>query len=433
MLDVNREAAYLILLEMERESSFSNLAINNYFRNTKKNLPDSPDLVRRLVYGVTENRLYLDYFLDKILSKGLNSLNMKVQTILRLGSYQLEKMDSVPDYAAISTSVDLAKKYTKGFDKLVNASLRGWQRKKKEIQLPDENKLGDYLSIKYSCRREIVDILLAQRGEEAAEKILEKTLEPGVLTLRVNTYKSDIEEVTKELTGEGLHVEASSLSPRILKVEGDEINIPKLPCYKEGRVSIQSEESCLIADSCEAKPGDKILDVCAAPGGKTLAMAEAMGNTGEIVACDIYATRLDLIKRNADRLGVSILEYLEHDGREPLDKSYDGYFDIILVDAPCSGLGVMRKKPEIKQRVPNIEELQDVQKSILDNVKHNLRTSGRLIYSTCSLDKRENTEVINDFLTRNDNYSLVYERELLPHIDDIDGFYVAVLRKEKCN
>ena len=426
-IDINRDYAYKILLSMEKEGSFSNLAIKKHLDNSNDSL--SEGVVRRLVYGVTENRLYLDYFLDKILSKGISGTKDKVLTILRLGAYQLEMMDSVPDYAAIDTSVNLAKKYAKGTEGFVNGVLRAWQREKKSISLPNkETDLGGYLSIKYSCTPEIVDILIDQRGEKAAETILEKAFEIKDLTVRINRFKIGLDELKSRLTESGFGVEPSNLSNRSIRIIGED-SITNTPEYSEGFISIQSEESCWIADMCRPKPGDRVLDLCAAPGGKTLAMAEAMKNEGEILACDLYPHRLNLIEKNASRLGIDIVKTKALDGT--MLSSFDGMepFDVILVDAPCSGLGVMGKKPEIKLRKPDTDELTRTQYALLDNASGLVKSKGKLIYSTCTIDKRENHEILSRFLDNHKNFSLDYERELLPHQDNTDGFYLAIMNR----
>lgn len=428
-VDINRELAYKILLDMERENSFSNLAVKKYLDKANRDEEISPDLIRRLVYGVMENRIYIDYYLDRIISKGLSGTKDKALTILRLGAYQLEEMNSVPDYAAINTSVELAKKHCKGLDSFVNGVLRNWQRKKKYIPLPDPNKdLVDYLQVKYSCHPSIVNLLLKQRGQDECQRILKAFKTRRNPTVRVNTSKADANEISMSLKDYGIEVQEGTLSNRILKVKGKELNLVDTEEFKSGKISIQSEESCWIADMCEAKPGMRVLDVCAAPGGKTTALGEAMENQGEIIACDLYPHRLNLIKENANRLGLTIIQTKDLDATKEFVIKDEG-FHLVLVDAPCSGLGVIRNKPEIKLSAPDMDAIEKIQKAIIRNASNNVAKEGKLVYSTCTINKDENQEMVKGFLQEHPDFKLEYEKELLPHENGRDGFYIAILRR----
>lgn len=428
-VDINRELAYKILLDMERENSFSNLAVKKYLDKANRDEGISPDLIRSLVYGVMENRIYIDYYLDRIISKGLSGTKDKALTILRLGAYQLEEMNSVPDYAAINTSVELAKKHCKGLDSFVNGVLRNWQRKKKDIPLPDPNKdLVDYLQVKYSCHPSIVNLLLKQRGEDECQRILKAFKTRRNPTVRVNTSKADANEISMSLKDYGIEVQEGTLSNRILKVNGKELNLVDTEEFKSGKISIQSEESCWIADMCGAKPGMRVLDVCAAPGGKTTALGEAMENQGEIIACDLYPHRLNLIKENANRLGLTIIQTKDLDATNEFVIKDEG-FHLVLVDAPCSGLGVIRNKPEIKLSAPDMDAIEKTQRAIIRNASNNVAKEGKLVYSTCTINKDENQEMVKGFLQEHPDFKLEYEKELLPHENGRDGFYIAILRR----
>lgn len=428
-VDINRELAYKILLDMERENSFSNLAVKKYLDKANRDEGISPDLIRRLVYGVMENRIYIDYYLDRIISKGLSGTKDKALTILRLGAYQLEEMNSVPDYAAINTSVELAKKHCKGLDSFVNGVLRNWQRKKKDIPLPDPNKdLVDYLQVKYSCHPSIVNLLLKQRGQDECQRILKAFKTRRNPTVRVNTTKADANEISGSLKDYGIETQEGTLSNRILKVKGKELNLVDTEEFKRGKISIQSEESCWIADMCEAKPGMRVLDVCAAPGGKTTALGEAMENQGEIIACDLYPHRLNLIKENANRLGLTIIQTKDLDATKEFVIKDEG-FHLVLVDAPCSGLGVIRNKPEIKLSAPDMDAIEKTQRAIIRNASNNVAKEGKLVYSTCTINKDENQEMVKGFLQEHPDFKLEYEKELLPHENGRDGFYIAILRR----
>ncbi len=437
-MDRNREAAYKILLKIDKEGSFSNLAIKEFLSDKKDIDHFSAPLIRRLVYGVLEKRFSIDYFLDKLINKGIKGTKPEVLEILRLGAYQLSYMDNVPDYAAIHSSVDLTKKYKRGLDGFVNGVLRNWQRKKDSILLPDKDTDHQkYLSIKYSCHPDIVSLLIDQRGHKEAELILQgldgDERKKGI-SLRV---KGSVEAIIDYYSSDGYEVSLGSLSRRVIHLKKDDYQdsiTDSLP-YRDGLVSIQSEESCWIADLCEPNPGDRVLDVCAAPGGKTLAMAEVMNNSGEIIATDLYEHRLNLLEKNAKRLGINIVHTMCMDATKPFNgNEFVEPFDLVLVDAPCSGLGVMGKKPEIRLRKPEGEALVPIQRCILENASEMVKKGGLLVYSTCTIDKRENEDIVKNFLSENKGFQLEYEKQLLPlgeDEDSYDGFYLARLRKNK--
>lgn len=433
-MDPSREAAYTILLNMEKEGSYSNLQI----KKTLENNPDaSPDLVRRLVYGVTEKRIYLDYYLDKLLSQGVKSLKPGLLTLLRLGAYQLEFMDGVPDYAAISSSVELCKKHIKGMDKLTNGVLRGWQRKNnKGISLPSKNENStDYYSVMYSCHPSIIELIEKQYGESRVEAILKSNHEKKPLAVRINRIRAGNTDIKDALTKEGFVTLESKLSNRVLLIEKDtnkDVEITETDLYKQGAISIQSQESCFIADEVEPGEGERILDLCAAPGGKTFAMAESMKNQGIVDAFDVYPHRVSLIEEGKKRLGLDIVHARVLDGRM-VGNEKEEYYHRVLIDAPCSGLGVMRKKPEIKYKdfSLGIDELLKLQSELLESGAKALRKGGRLVYSTCTINYDENKGIVEDFLKSNKNYHLLRERQLMPDIDGYDGFYVAVIDKEQ--
>ena len=428
-MDKVRNAAYKILLEIIQDGGYSNLELNSYFNNQEV---ESEAVVRRLVYGVLEKQIYLDYYLDKLLAKGLAKTKASLATILRLGAYQLEFMDSIPDYAAIDTSVELAKEYTRGMDKLVNGVLRSWQREKESIPAPDINDSVNYLSVSKSVHPEIAKLMIQDYGPEKAESILGQEHNENIVRVRVNLAVSSVARIMKELDELGISYEVSDISPRVLLISNKGVRITELDMYKRGHISIQSEGSCWIADLVDAKAGERILDVCSAPGGKTLAMAESAGYKAEITACDIYEHRLNLVRENAERIGALNINTVELDATEifPDIIPFESY-DKVLVDAPCSGLGVMNAKPDIRLREPNTKELARIQHSILVNSSTRVKPGGKLIYSTCTLLNGENHEVVKKFLKGDTYFSLDKEEILLPDENKChDGFYCAVISRK---
>lgn len=423
-MDQNRKAAFLALKAIEKDSSYSNLEIASVI---KKLNPDSPAFVRELIYGTLENRLYLDYFLDRIVSRGIKSLNRDILVLLRMGIYQLVFMDSVPEYAAVSEIVNLAKKYFRGRDGFVNGVMRGFIRKKDEIPLPDRKKdNAKYLSVRYSCIPETVKLLIDQYGLQNTEKFLDFANSPAKMNIRVNLTQISLEEAEYKLRQIGFDTARSKLSERVLIVSGGDILESEL--YKKGEISVQSEESCFIADMMKAAPGETILDVCAAPGGKTCAMAESMSDSGRIIAFDKYEKRVALIEREAKRIGISCIEGVTADSTV-YNEAFEKYADGVLVDAPCSGIGVIRRKPEIKYKSfpENGKELADIQYKILCNAADYVRPGGRLVYSTCTVNRIENEDVIQRFTDENKDYLLERKFCLNPWDTETDGFFAALL------
>lgn len=426
-MDLNRKTAYCTLLEIEKNHAYSNLELN---RQIRENRPPEPAFVRELVYGVLENRLLLDYILDKLAAKGIKSVDVKALILLRMGLYQIIYMDSVPEYAAVGETVKLAKKIVSGRDGFINGMLRGYGRKKNEIRLPDpETDAAAYLSVRYSYAPWIVKLWISQYGRETAEELLAAGNRRPPLTVRVNTLKTDRSSLAEALRACGFETEASERCDRVLYVRGS--GLLDTEEYAKGLFSVQDEASVYAALSLEPAPGETVLDICAAPGGKSLAMAEIMENKGCIRSFDIYRHKLNLLEKEGDRLGISIVHPEENDGtklRADLIESADR----VLVDGPCSGLGVIRRKPEIKYR--EIEDdgrnLAEKQLQILKNSAEYVKKGGRLLYSTCTVNEIENTQVTERFLEQNRDFILLSKQQLLPHMDGTDGFFVCSMKRK---
>ena len=425
MIDVNRKTAYEILYEIERDGAYGSAEIL-----TRESSGDiDGDFVRRIVYGVMERKLYLDYILDHFVKRGVSRVDKKVIQILRMGLYQMLFMDSVPDYAAIDSSVELTKEFAEGRDGFVNAVLRSALREP-EVQLPNREKNpSSYLAIKYSVDESIVKAWIKEYGEDSTERMLDSILDDAEVAVRVNELITKMNSVSPELKSIGFDVFPSELSTRSLVIRDSGGNrITDTDAYRNGRISIQSQESTWIADLVDAQAGEDILDVCAAPGGKTMAMAESMRNKGSILAWDIYEHRLAAIGEQKRRLGIGIVKSEVQDGGEYREELFEA-FDAVLVDAPCSGFGVMGRKPEIRYRtMKDIKELPGAQLRILETCCNYVKLNGRLVYSTCTINRDENQNVIEKFLKRHKNFSVEIEKQLTP-IDGYNGFYAAVMRK----
>lgn len=425
-MDINRKTAYAVLLKIEKEQAYSNLELNRQIQIMK---PDNPAFVRELVYGVLENRIYLDYILAGLIPKGLRGVKKPVLTLLRMGLYQIIFMDSVPAYAAASETVRMAKKLTPGRDGFVNGVLRGYEKKKASIVLPDRSRaLTEYLSVRYSYAEWIVKLWLSQFGEEKTEKLLAAGNRRPEVSVRVNFLKTDRKSLAAALEKQGFETRESSESSRVLLVKGS--GLLDTCRYRQGHFSIQDTASVLAAEALGAEPGKTVLDICAAPGGKSLALAEIMENTGQIRSFDIYKHKLSLLEKEAERLGISIVRTEENDGsifRRDLSESAD----CVLVDGPCSGLGVIRRKPEIKYREISDRGalLAEKQLQILAASSQYVKPGGTLLYSTCTVNRLENEEVVRNFLESNKEFEKVFERQFLPDADETDGFYICRMEK----
>ena len=425
-MDNNRKTAYQTLLDVESKKAYSNIALNHKIAVNK---PGSPAFVRELVYGVLERKLTLDYYIDQLLTEGIDSLKMPEITILRMGIYQLGYMEKVPEYAAVSESVDLAKKCCKGRAGLINGVLREYQNKKIYLTLPtrDEDEIR-YLSIKYSYAPWIIELWLKYYNKAFVEKMLDAGNATPPLTIRTNWLKIRKEDLKKVLKERGYEAEDGKICQNALYVKGSELLDSDL--YKFGLFTPQDESSMLVSEKIGVKQGDLVMDVCAAPGGKTTAIAERMNNTGKVIAGDIYRRKLDIVDKEARRLGITNIETRSWDATR-VDSTMEKKADKVLVDAPCSGLGVIRRKPEIKYKelTNDMKLLPDKQKAILSASASYVKPGGTLIYSTCTINPDENEKVIDHFLKRNKDFEKVERTLLLPNVNDTDGFFICVMKR----
>lgn len=422
-MDSGRRTAFQILLEVEEEKAFSNLSSNIYI---KQNNPENPAFVRELVYGVLSNKLLLDYYLNLLIPSGIEKVKKREKTLLRMGLYQLKFMKNIPQYAAVNETVSLAKSLCRGREGFINGVLRGYIKKQGELQLPCDD-TDEILSVKYSFSPWIIKMWKKQYGQESTIKLMEASNSRPVLCIRVNLMKTTVEELSHLLSEKGMVVDKGRYSDIVLYVSGS--NILDLEEYKKGLFSIQDETSVLACQYLEPRPGDLVIDTCASPGGKTSAIGEMMDNRGKIISCDIYPHKLELIKKQADRLGITIIETNLLDGIKG-DKALSGKADKVLVDAPCSGLGVIRKKPEIKYKEQkDIQKLIKVQSDILNNASYYVKPNGVLLYSTCTINKDENDEQIEKFIKTHEDFEILYEKQFLP-TDGLDGFFICKMMKK---
>ena len=429
-----RRVAFDILLKIEKDNAYSNLTLDGILSSSGLDTRDKA-FVSALVYGVTERKLTLDYQLSSYLNKPLKKLKPQVLVVLRLGVYQLLFMDRVPDSACVNESVKLTKETGCSFaSSLVNAVLR--KCAKNGLILPPEDS-PDYISVKYSCPKPLCDKWIREYGLEDTVSLLSSAVGANDTVIRVNTVKIAVTELKRLLEKEGVSVLDGYLeNSLILKDFGD---IEKLEAYQKGLFHVQDTASQLCVKALSPLPGQTVCDVCCAPGGKAFTAAEMMKNEGKVLAFDLYEHRVKLISDGAKRLGLYIIESSVSDAavlNPSLQKA-----DRVLCDVPCSGLGIIRRKPEIKYKsLESLEGLPDIQLKILKTASEYLKVGGRLVYSTCTLNKKENEEVVSRFLSENKSFDLSCGcednggkamRTLMPHKNNSDGFFIAVLERKK--
>lgn len=429
-----RQTAFEILNKIQRDNSYSNLALDHALDKADTDNKDKK-FVSALVYGVTERRITLDYNLSLYLSQPIKKLKPEVLTALRLGAYQILFMDKIPVSAAVNESVKLAKKNGAAFASgLVNAVLR-------KI-ISNGLKTDGSMSVNYSAPEWLCDMWCNSYGRENAEKLLEASFGAVDTVLRVNTEKIDADNLINLLAEEGFVCETGGNveNSAVVKSGGA---VHKTEAYKNGLFHVQDAASQLCCKALGVQENETVIDICAAPGGKSFTLAENMKNTGRIISCDIYEHRLKLIADGAERLGLTNIETVRNDGNVfnpdfPLA-------DKILCDVPCSGLGVIRKKPEIRfKKSEEVDKLQDLQYSIMCISSRYLKIGGVMVYSTCSLNPNENEKIVEKFLTEHDNFEGVRVLSdisrygvdtdyltLMPHIHGCDGFFISAVRRIK--
>ncbi|MBO4423757.1 MAG: 16S rRNA (cytosine(967)-C(5))-methyltransferase RsmB [Clostridia bacterium] len=423
-----RELAVLSLCRLEREGKYGSLEADAAIKKFGLSGADRA-LYTKLFYGVLERRITLDHIISSASDKPVEDMTVTMRNIIRVSAYQLLYLDRIPDYSAVNEGVELAKKYERlsagGF---VNAVLRRIAREgMPKIQRKDND--AEYLSVKYSVSEKLCRIFIEELGFEEAEKMLEASFEPQFITLRVNTIKTTVSDLRKLLSENGIESEPVKQSDfglrlccftdteKLFSITGD------LAYVEDGA----SQASTVMLD---AKPGMTVADVCAAPGGKTVSAAIQMKNSGTIYAFDIHKNKLKLIDKTAAKLGITIIKTKEHDGREPLPE-LAGKCDRVICDVPCTGLGVIGKKPDMRYKDPgDTERLISTQRAILKAASSYLKRGGVLVYSTCTVIHAENGGNVADFIENNGDFEMFYERTFYPHTDNVDGFYIAGIRRK---
>ena len=424
-----RALAFRSLVKSTREGKYSNLELNATLE--KEGLSsEERALYARLYLGVTEKKITLDYLLSRISSIPLNEVETEVLCLLELGAYQILYMDRIPNRAAIFETVELGKHACRSAASFINAVLRNFSDNQKEIlsYLDIPGKKG--LALRYGYPKWMVTLWQNAYGKDRCESILRAQNTAPALTLRVNTLKITVEDFCEKLTEQGILFHRNPLCKNGITLEK---SIPPTALYgfEEGLFFIQDAAAQHAVDRLGAKAGDKVLDLCASPGGKSFGAAMDMEGSGEILSCELYESRLSLILEGAKRLGIHILKAEQNDSslQRP---DFTERFDRVICDVPCSGYGTIAKKPDIRHKSPaEAESLPALQRAILETGAAATKKGGRLVYSTCTLNPDENERITDAFLRDHPNFVRIGEAEtIFPVGGENDGFFCDLL--ERC-
>lgn len=444
-----RESALQVLINVEEREAYANLALGALLEKSDMDKLDRA-FTTELVYGTLRTRNTLDWALGRYLRRPLPGLPAAVRNILRLGAYQILFMDRVPDAAAVNEAANLARRNGHaGIVKFVNGVLRNLARGKDNLPYPDPGEDPvNYIALRYSHPGWLVRRWLEEFGYEQTAALCEADNRPAPNTVRVNTLKINAGELSTRLESCGVKALKGRYAEDCLQLEGF-VSLGRLAPFQEGLFQAQDESSILVGQAVRPAPGSRVIDVASAPGGKATHLAQIMKNRGEILALDVHEHKIKLIKENCRRLGVEIVRTLLADARR-LPEEYTGWADYVLVDAPCSGLGVLRRRPDARWRKgeEQIKELVSLQAQILDAAAVALKPGGVLVYSTCTITREENLGQVEGFLRRHRDFraepltgllpdSLDHAGtmsrgylQILPHLHGLDGFFIARLKKQ---
>ena len=453
--DVARNLCFHMLTEVFDNTAYSNIVLQKSLRSTRLTAQEKSFTVA-MFYGTITRVHTLDYYLQKNLRKKYATLDCDVHTILRMGLWQLMYAHSVPPFAAVNEMVKIAKLYTnEGGVRLVNAVLRTVAKECEDGIIDPENSRFD---VKYSLNRELSGCLIKWYGEEKAASVAAAFLKDPSITARVNTFRISKENLIKSLEEENVSVQEGLFMEDALRLSLGGHAVYELSSFKNGLFMIQDEAAMLASYLMSPVKGQKILDVCSAPGGKSCHMAELMGDQGKVLAIDLYESRLEMVEENQARLGLTCIDTAEADATHLLEElaQYASYFDGVLADVPCSGLGLLLRKPDIRLTMTyeKMQELLPVQAQILSQAAEFVRPGGTLVYSTCTINPHENAEQADAFLAARSDFeeypftdilpaklaalnpehleSAAHGRlQLLPDVDGCDGFFIARFRRKE--
>lgn len=433
MIDKTREIALKIVYKIDKEDAYSNIELNEQIKQNRKNLTEKDiGLISEIVYGVTTWRLTLDEIIKKYSKIKIKKISPWILNILRMGIYQIIFLDKIPKSAAVNESVNLAKRYGHASSSnFVNAILRKIEKNDYEEFFKIEDDI-ERISKTTSMPKWIVEELMKNNEIKKVEEICKNSNIKPKITIRVNSLKINKQELIKKLKEKGIKCNEPQEKVDDFLILEKIKNIENIDEFKKGYFTIQDISAGQTARILNPQPGELVLDACSAPGGKTTYMAELMKNKGKIEAWDIHEHRTKLVEQNAQRLGVNIIETKVKDA-SLYDEKLKEKFDKILLDVPCLGIGVIKRKPDIKwQRKPeDIEKITEIQKKILNNCSKYLKNNGTIVYSTCSILKEENQDVVDEFLKENSGFYIESNevRNILPNQEE-DGFFICKIYKK---
>lgn len=434
-IDFARNIALNCLYKIDEENGYSNIVLDEYLNKYREKLNSKDiNLISEIVYGTITWKLTIDTILQKYSKVKLKKMSCWVLNILRMGAYQIIFLDKIPKSAAVNESVNLTKKYAFKSSSLVNAILRKLEKVDYE-ELKNIQDEKERISKVYSMPQWLVEELLKEYSLQTVEKICKYSNEKPKTTIRINKLKTIKKNFLEELEKNNIEYEETKLE-NFIHIKNVK-NIGELALFKQGLFTVQDMGAGKISLVLAPNKNDVVFDACSAPGGKTTHLAEIMENEGEIVACDIHTHRLKLVEENSSRLGINIIKTKLHDATDYV-KEYEEKFDKVLLDVPCLGIGVIKRKPDIKwqRNIEDIEEITKIQLEILSKCSKYLKIGGELVYSTCSILKSENQGLINKWLEMKDykgiqnkeKYKLIDEEKILPD-ENTDGFFICKIKR----
>ena len=442
-MDIVREIALKALYKIDKEDAYSNIALDETIKKNRRKLDDRDvGFISEIVYGVITWRLTIDEIIKKYSNIRLKKISPWILNILRMGIYQIVFLDKIPKSAAVNESVNLAKRYGhKGSSNFVNAILRKVEKKDYETFFEIKNPI-ERISKTTSMPVWIIEELLKENDIQKVEEICKASNIKPKVVIRINNLKTDKQELENLLKERNITFQQGEFEDFLILEKAK--NIEQLDLFKQGYFTIQDEGAGLIAKILNPKPNEVILDACSSPGGKTSYMAELMNDKGEIIAWDLHSHRVKLVEETAKRLGIHIIRTQCQDATI-YKEEYKEKFDKILLDVPCLGIGVLKRKPDIKwKRKPeDIEEISNIQKNILQTCSKYVKSNGQIVYSTCSIFSEENDKIIDEFLQKNPDFiygkiqTLNAEKNVqnlnkiqLYQNEQTDGFFMCKLQKK---
>ena len=422
----DRELILEILLAVTRDGEYSHIALRNVLENYQYLDKSERAFITRVTEGTLERMIELDYIINQFSKTKVNKMKPVIRTIIRSAVYQLKYMDSVPDSAVCNEAVKLAgKRGFSGLKGFVNGVLRNISRNLDNVKYPDKSDTVKWLSVMYSMPEWIITEWLKNYDREMVEKMLQAFLAERPTTIRCNLSQISREELAEELKKEGVKVSRCDTVDSALFISGYDY-LGALESFRTGHFQVQDISSMEVAEWADPKEDEYIIDVCAAPGGKSLHLADKLAGKGHVEARDLTPYKVDLIRDNIARMGIDNIEAVCQDAMV-YDEASEKKADILIADLPCSGLGVLGKKTDLKYKMnPDTqEELVHLQRKILSVVHRYVKSGGKLLYSTCTIHRAENQENAAWFAEQYPEFELVRERQFLPGVDDSDGFYIA--------